>query len=213
MNIKSYLLISFLVLAFGCKKSHQADDQVATTRTGIQTALVHDILAITNDDNRRLAFSQLSNIQRFDFWKAKLSMTLDKTNYTAAQLELLREMYGYIVPRIFEESDEKEIFHNSVVPMWVRKASKIFSSKEIYEILFSLDYEEQPVMALSTSGSETAGCICAVGSGYTCGKWNGSYPPGFTWGTCTKSSSNDCAEYRDCGALFDLMCNGDICNW
>ena len=166
-------------------------------------------------ENRRLAYTQLSENERFQLWTARLEYAMQNGSYNNAQLVVIKKLKDRLNVNIFKESDEREIFKTIWFPSWIKESSKVLSDYQIYNLAISLD---QPILGnnvdaiartalLSENGSESD-CFCALHSRWTCPSF--SIPPSVSFGTCLKVG--DCeAKIDGCGALYDDDCDGNSC--
>lgn len=100
--------------------------------------IYRNISAISNIETVRLAYSNLSSIERLSLWEAKFTSILKSNTYSPEQRIKILEIKNYLNLKIFNEGDEREVFYTTWFPEWVTSAGGIFSNTEIYNLVFSL---------------------------------------------------------------------------
>lgn len=167
---------------------------------------------------RNQAYSTFSDKERLNLWHTKLSYEMNSGGHSKEKVQKIQELKDYLNLKIFQKSDEREIFSRVWLPNWIKNSSAIFTDEEIGVLVFSFEKLSSPRstkkanQSLTSFGGESEGsCKCAVGSNFTCPTY---YFVGtqmvVRWGDCTKSGT--CiSSVRGCGALVDDACDGNVC--
>ncbi|WP_379091918.1 bacteriocin fulvocin C-related protein [Pedobacter sp. UC225_65] len=216
-NIKTVCLLALGLLIMSCSKDKQATHNDVIMSYGKQ--LLKKITSINDEEAKKLAYSALSNNERYNLWAAKLAIKLLSNDLSSIQKEKLSELKNYLKPEIFQKGDAREIFHAVWFPNWAKNAENIFNPEDIYNLVLSINSDD--ITFAQTNNNKDVkvlalpphACICALNSNYTCGYWSISWPPGYIFGTCKKSAQGCLTNPETgCGALYDNECDGDKCD-
>jgi len=174
--------------------------------------LFSKIEKIEGVENRKLAYSNLSNAERYSVWNGKLEKLLNSNKFTKEQKIRISALKDKLSIGLFNPGDDREVFKSIWLPEWIRNSKPYFNEIQIYNIAFTLDDEIIPSInnELQTSGSESGDnmCFCAVYSNFTCLY---SYFGNPAFGTCHKLATSCITKVRGCGALWDDDCDGNFC--
>jgi hypothetical protein len=198
----SISLLAIVIFFSSCSKNESSAPVESPNSIG--TKLLGAVMQYDNPEILKLAYSSLSDGDRFLLWKAKLSNASKDDSYSDIQKKLIQEINDKISIKNFMKSDEREVFNKVWLPAWITKNKSSFIGDELYNLLFTIQAVKSGELTISKSVSEV-NCHCKLGSSWTC------YQGSMYWSTCTKL--NDCRELdRGCGALFDDRCDGNFCN-
>ena len=211
--MKTYWLfiMAFILLVLSCRKNTDIKENVSLTSNGEK--LLASINVLAQHEVKKVAYSSLSDKDRFELWQAKLENEASKEIYSSEQKSIISELKNHLTVAIFKNSDEKQVFNLTWLPNWVNRSKRVFNDLQIHNIAFTIgDIEASDIntKSLTSSGSEgDSGCICALNSNFTCPSFTIGWPPSATYGPCTLQGS--CISSRGCGALWDQECDGNHC--
>lgn len=218
------LSLILFIINFSCSKNSNIEPKEHRIKPSALGLKLYSSISTINDiDAKRIAYGSLSNVERFQYWKARLSNLSNSGRFSELQIEKINNFSSALFVEYFENSDKKAIFNTEFIPNWVKTNEKVFTSFEVFDILFSIAPEQssasisqQKTLKKSSSGTnilteETgANCICALGSSYTCPLYI-AFPLKITYFECYKGTATCTETVRGCGALMDDACDGNFC--
>lgn len=211
-NLRGILIPVFLLYAvfIGCSK---VETQPAEVKSDNFRGSQHlsSIKMLAKEEDKKIAYSSLTPEERYALWQAKLEIASNSTTYSSVQVEKILEIKNALHLDYFKSEDKKKIFQLSKLPEWIKSVSGIFSSDQIYNLIFTLNDIDRDS---SNRVELVADCKCAVNSSWTCyNLQEGAGPSGepvYKYQDCTKTGK--CTELTNgCGAFWDDECDGDTC--
>lgn len=168
-------------------------------------------------------YNLLSKDARFKMWNDHLVKARQQflSAGQKSKVVLVDDALANLASNVFaEQSRDAEIFSNYFIPTWSAKAKKVFTDKEIYDLVF--DPAADPIGTLVAppdigGGDQTPpSCFCHAGeSGFSCRKITVNFPTGVTIvnGICENSSVVCNPSSTGCGWFWIYSCNGNHCNF
>lgn len=209
---KSSLLLLFLCFAIACSEKN-LNSEITTLQNDLK---IEQILKNTSKEERKLAYSLLTEYEKSIFWKKKLNYALNSENLGHNQKNILNNILIQINENIFfNGTDENEIYKNITIPKNLKKLQKSFSNNEIGNLFYTLKYyipktKDDSIITQNIDGEEQGdggtgddakSCDCNRNSMFSC-TWLDSY-------SCKKKTCKE-PEIPQCGFLGMYPCNG-IC--
>jgi hypothetical protein len=220
--MKPIICFQFFILFFlliGCSKNVNYNNEALTNSESIRK-----INSFDNLSAKKQVYSLLTSEVKFDLWVEHIDrlMAGSMIAQNNQKKELIKELRSFITKEIFENnSKEKEVVLSYYAPKWLAKAEKVFTGKEVYEIVYDNVFFAPVKINANSKGnllaavpSEEVDCFCHVGnSGYSCKKLVITLPPEVTYGICEQGSLPCKNSSNGCGFLFLESCNGNHCNF
>jgi len=207
---KTIILLCCFSLLLSCSKNNELPSTMEAQKDG--NMILSKVLQITDVEDRKLAYSSLSDDERFAMWESKLENLIASKSFSQVQEARVLELKNHLSLEIFHNGDAKQVFKLVWFPKWVTESRKVLSDVEIYNIALSLnDSQTSGLNSFTTSSGSEVACHCAIGSNFTCPDYTITWPPSIGYGSCTKKANTVCTIYRGCGALLDTECDGNHC--
>jgi hypothetical protein len=229
LSIKSKLIVLFALPFIIFSLSCSMGSNVESIKPSTFGARIYSSLSAISDLNaRRQAYSNLQALERYEYWKIRFSTFITRSHLSSKQVDQVNELASVITLDYFENADIKSVFNTVIIPKWIKKNEKLFSSYETFDLLFSVNPERSSAAIMNIKnnsknasyntllveqelGGGGISCICALGSSYTCPFWT-FFPITVHYYTCEKIGTASCTEsVRGCGALMDDACDGNFC--
>ncbi|WP_175634476.1 bacteriocin fulvocin C-related protein [Pedobacter ghigonis] len=204
-----------ILLLFACNKrstEFSPEFSKANDVGTISETIFDNVSRLSSSEDRLLAYSTLSNEDRYRYWLSKMSKIVANLESGSERRKALVVFKDNLSVDLFRESDQKQIFMTHWLPKWIENSKSLFSVEEINEYVFTSEYfeESHTSASLTTTGTESARCSCAIGSSYTCLGLDPIPPHAPKFGTCIGAET--CITLsRGCGALGDDSCTGNGC--
>lgn len=222
MKKTKFFLLATITIILGCSKS---DPQAISNPTKQKPviakashAAIEKFKEERNLETSRQMYLGMSASERHQVWLDHFTDYKRNSNVStdSRKMELIGDLEAALSTGIFENGvrNATDVFINYTLPKWTKKAEKVFSPIEIYDLMFENRVTE-PVTEIGSVGSPIAECFCHVGNnGYSCKLVKAGIPSGLEIINGVCEFTVDCKSSRvGCGALWLSSCNGSHCNF
>ena len=225
---KWMMYMAILYVLTGCKKE---EAPIVTPRVNhLELLLASEIPA------QKVMFNLLKDEEKFQVWQDHFTAKQREFNVESKEWKLIEELKKFNNSSFYKYgSDNKEIATTYFASNWTKRAEKVFSSEQLYQVAFNLN-RPQKVEAFYSSmmgprasqlnqlnpgspynNEAYADCFCAVGSGYTCPYstyvyTNRGYIMERHYATCYYNGVKPCDVEGGCGFAGWSLCDGNICS-
>src|SRR5688572_23377602 len=180
MMMKKWMMyLAILYVLTGCKKE---DAPIAAPKINhLATLLSREIPA------QKVMFNMLKGEDKFQVWQDHFSAKQQDFNIGSKEWKLIDELMKYNNSRFYNYgSDSREIATTYFAAAWIKRADKVFSSEQIYELAFNINPPQKVEAFYGMLMGPRSGqlnqlnptspynneayvdCFCSVGSSYSC---------------------------------------------
>jgi hypothetical protein len=229
MMMKKWIMcLAILYVLTGCKK--EETPLSAPSINHLALLLAKEIPA------QKVMFNMLNDEEKYGVWQDHLTAKQRDFVTGSQQWNLIDELKKFNKSGFYKNgSDSKEIATTYFSSGWIKRASKVFSSEQLYQIAYNINPAPKveafySLFMGSGSGDRNqmnpgspynneafADCFCAVGSGYTCPYTTYVYTTrGYMmelhFASCNYNGSKPCDVEGGCGFVGWSLCDGNSCS-